>query len=121
MRTIILAVIPVSLFLSGCSKKSMSTTDFYREFTPITKSTYYDYAASTDAIEKGECKILTYDRIDVGEIDESINEDLMNGARGVDAMVLYDGGNAYRLTNYEWRLTIEGSILHVYFDTMLCE
>jgi len=54
-------------------------------------------------------------------IGVTVNEDLRYGASGVDAIVSNDGGNAYRISNFDWIYLPTGATqLQIDFDTLLC-
>lgn len=58
----------------------------------------------------------------VPPIGLTVNEDLRNGAEGVDAIVANDGGNAYRVANHA-RIPAGGGATQLVakFDTLLCK
>ena len=93
---------------------------FYSEFPAETQSQYLTGVATDAAIENGVCV-----RLDLRDYDApmgaSLYEDLLFGAEGVDAIVANDGGNAYRITDFEWRPRQYGTQLHIVFSTLLCD
>ena len=101
---------------------SMSAGQFYAEFPAATQS-HYLTGADADAASIGGVCIRLDGRTYAAPMGATVDEDLRNGAEGVDAIVANDGGNAYRISSYEWRPDIwsDGTQLHIYFYTLLCD
>ena len=109
------------LLIAGCAS-SMTPSQFNESLPKATSSKFYDRMSSSDAISKGQCKLLVGGRKYTSPIGLTIDGDLKNGALGIDEWVKADGGNAYSIVDFEWisvgdRGTTQ---LIVHFDTMLC-
>ena len=124
MRNIAIAIVLAIVILAhtGCAT-SMTPSQFMAEFPGATKAEFYDRARAKHALLNNSCRLLVVSRSYAAPQGISVDEDLRNGARGVDEWVRVDGGNAFILNNFEWITTDQwGSTqLIVYFDTMLCE
>ena len=115
----LLSLVLIAVVLPACVM-SMPADQFYSKFP---KATDTDYLTGTEVVESvlaGSCIILdshTYD----APIGVSVDQDLKYGALGVDAIVSNDGGNAYRISNFNWVYLPTGATqLQIDFDTLLC-
>ncbi len=99
---------------------SMSAAQFYTEFPAATQSHYLTGADADAAIIDGFCVRLDL-RSYAAPMGGTVDEDLQNGAEGVDAIVANDGGNAYRISSFEWRPRLDGTQLQIDFQTLLCK
>lgn len=116
------AIILMLLLLISCAT-SMSPIKVNNTLPTLTKSKFISQANAEEGIKTNKCKYITKGRSYTAPIGLTTQNDLKNGAKGIDEWVTLDGGNAYVLRNYKW-VTVDhnGSTqLHVEFDTMLCE
>ena len=105
--------------LTGCAM-SMPADQFYTEFPAATQSLYLTGADAGVAIMDGSCIKLDEQRYTV-PIGLTVSDEVRNGAKGVDAIVANDGGNAYRISGYAWIPAGGGATqLQVDFDTLIC-
>jgi len=113
----------VSVFVIISCATSMMPSQFLTKFPNSTSSDFYDRQSASEAISIGKCKLLVEGRKYTSPIGLTVDDDLQNGAAGVDEWVRADGGNAYILNNFEWISVGDQGItqLLIYFDTMLCE
>jgi hypothetical protein len=116
-------VVFVSVFLIISCATSMTPSQFLEKFPNSTNSDFYDRQSASEAISNGKCKLLVDGRKYASPIGSTVDDDLQNGATGVDEWVRADGGNAYILNNFEWISVgdLGTTQLIIYFDTMLCE
>jgi hypothetical protein len=119
MTKSIILILTVVL-LAGCAM-SMTPSEFIDKFPESTESNFYNVADADIALSTGECRLLVTGRNYSAPIALTVDGDLNNGASGVDEWVQIDGGNAYRLLNFEWIDVWDATQLIVYFDTMICE
>ena len=106
--------------LTGCAM-SMPAGQFYAEFPAATQSLHLTGADAGVAIMDGSC-IKLYEHRYTVPIGLTVSDEVRKGAKGVDAIVANDGGNAYRISSFEWRRDIwsDGTQLHINFYTLLC-
>ena len=73
--------------------------------------------------DAGNCELINKSRKYNAPMGLTVKYDLTNGARGIDEWVELDGGNAYKLVNYQWvQVDDYGSTqLQIEFDTMNCD
>lgn len=111
----------VVVLFSSCAS-SMSPVKLYNTLPDLTKAKFIPQSQLDNAIEKSGCKFLVKGREYTAPIGLTTKGDLKNGAKGVDEWVELDGGNAYVLTNYNWRTVddLGSTQLQIEFDTMLC-
>ena len=111
----------VGVLLSSCAS-SMSPVKLYNTLPDLTKAKFISQSQLDNAIEKSGCKFLVKEREYTAPIGLTTKGDLKNGAKGIDEWVELDGGNAYVLTNYNWRTVddLGSTQLQIEFDTMLC-
>ena len=109
------------IVLFGCV--SLTPSKFLDKFPNLTNSDFYDRRSGNEVISNGTCKLLVEGRKYVAPIGFTVNNDMKNGARGIDEWVQADGGNAYILNSFEWvNVGDDGATqLLIYFDTLLCE
>ncbi len=120
MRHLVFAI--VALFLASCAT-SMTPSQVMEKLPKATKSELYSLARAKEALASNKCKLLSDERRYAAPIGLSVDQDLRNGARGIDEWVGLDGGNAFRLDNFEWISIGDeyGSTqLVIYFSTMFC-
>ena len=98
---------------------SMSAGQFYARFPVATQSYYLTGVDADTAVMNGDCVRLNWRSYDA-PVGASVEEDLRNGAEGVDAIVANDGGNAYRISDFDWRPVRYGTQLNIVFYTFLC-
>lgn len=113
-------ILIITIFFSSCS--SLSPTQVYQTLPTLTKSKLLKQAEAKEMVETNKCTYLSKNRYFVAPIGFTPNDDLKNGARGIDEWVELDGGNSYVLKNFKW-ITVDdqGSTqLHIDFDTMKC-
>lgn len=117
-----LALVITSLILASCVM-SMTPIQFMEKLPSSTQSDFYDRAIANQALSDKTCKLLVARRSYAAPQGFNVDEDLRNGANGVDEWVQLDGGNAFVLNNFQWITTDEwGSTqLIIYFDTILCK
>ena len=101
---------------------SMSAGLFYAEFPVATQSKYLTGAEASAAVAESLCIRLDMRSFDA-PVGTTVYEDLQYGAEGVDAIVANDGGNAYRIDDFEWRnlLYANATQLRIDFHTYLCD
>lgn len=111
----------VVVLFSSCAS-SMSPVKLYNTLPDLTKAKFIRQSQLDNAIEKNGCKFLVRGREYTAPIGLTTKGDLKNGAKGIDEWVELDGGNAYVLTNYNWRTVddLGSTQLQIEFDTMLC-
>lgn len=111
----------VVVLFSSCAS-SMSPVKLYNTLPDLTKAKFIPQSQLDNAIEKNGCKFLVRGREYTAPIGLTTKGDLKNGAKGIDEWVELDGGNAYVLTNYNWRTVdaLGSTQLQIEFDTMLC-
>lgn len=116
-------VVFVSVFVIISCATSMTPSQFLEKFPKSTNSGFYDRQSASEAISNGKCKLLVDGRKYTSPIGLTVDDDLQNGAVGVDEWVRADGGNAYILDSFEWISVGDrgATQLLIYFDTMLCE
>ena len=122
IKTTKLNLIGVILFFTSCAT-SMSPIEVNNTLPNLTKSKFISQLQAEELTKSNKAKYLVKNRSYVAPMETTTNEDLKNGARGIDEWVKLDGGNAYVLKNFEWTTVDQnGSTqLRVEFDTMLCE
>lgn len=110
------------LLLQACAT-SMSPSVFIEEFPKATKSKYIDKVTSENAVTTENCNLLVENRKYVAPIGFTANDDVSNGAIGVDEWVSADKGNAYTINNFEWVSIGDQGVaqLIIYFNTLLCK
>ena len=102
----------------------MSPTEVHNTLPKYTKTTFLTAVQA----QNSNCSCLTKNRSYTARIGMTVNDDLKNGARGIDEWVTLDGGNAYVLINFQW-LTVGYNLqygtsatqLYVEFDTYICK
>ena len=99
---------------------SMPADEFYARLPKMTKSLYLTGTEARVATIEGTCITLSQ-RNYAAPIGMTVGEDLRNGAEGVDAIVGNDGGNAYRVSHFEWANLGYATQLQIEFDTLLCK
>ncbi len=113
------------LVLSGCEvfKTSLTPAEVYNMLPTMTKSKLL----KSEDINQMECTCLTKNRNYTAPMGLTVNEDLRNGAKGIDEWVQLDGGNAYVLKNYKWmtvgynpKNSSTATQLYIEFDTFRC-
>ncbi|WP_341225430.1 hypothetical protein [uncultured Arcticibacterium sp.] len=117
---IYLSLIP--LLLIACAT-SMTPREVYSTLPELTKTKFIPSTVKPNGSESLNCEILNSKRIYNAPVGLSVKNDLQNGAKGIDEWVLLDGGNSYRLVNYQW-ITVDAlgtTQLKIEFDTMKCE
>ncbi|NIK93099.1 hypothetical protein GZ212_13125 [Mangrovimonas sp. CR14] len=117
---LLLGILIITIFFNSCS--SLSPTQVYQTLPTLTKSKLLKQAEATEMVETNKCTYLSRNRYFVAPIGFTPNDDLKNGARGIDEWVELDGGNSYVLKNFKW-VTVDnqGSTqLHIDFDTLKC-
>jgi hypothetical protein len=120
LRALLLLVILIGI--SGCSalRSSLTASEFYAEFPRLTSTRYLDGAVATVATENGECIVLQIHRVRAA-IGATVYIDMQNGAQDVDGIVINEGGNSYRMTNFQWVDVNSSTQLVLEFTSMLCE
>ena len=78
------------LFLSSCAT-SMTPTQVNSTLPTMTKSDYYNQTKAIDAQNNNKCKVLVRGRNYVAAIGFTVEDDLRNGAQGIDEWVEMDG------------------------------
>lgn len=113
----------ISVFVMTSCATSMTPIQFLEKLPQSTNSDFYDRQSASEAISNGKCKLLVDGRKYTSPVGSTVDDDLQNGAVGVDEWVIADGGNAYSLNSFEWIRVGDGGAtqLIIYFDTMLCE
>src|SRR5690606_35055354 len=116
----ILFTVVALIIVSSCAT-SMSPVKLHNTLPNLTKSEFIPQSQVESSINRG-CKYLVKGREYTAPIGLTTKGDLKNGARGIDEWVELDGGNAYVLTNYNWRTVddLGSTQLQVEFDTILC-
>ena len=100
---------------------SMPASQFYAEFPAATQSLHLTGADAGVAIMDGSC-IKLYEQRYTVPIGLTVSDEVRKGAKGVDAIIANDGGNAYRISSYAWVPAGDGATqLQVDFDTLLCK
>ena len=100
---------------------SMPAGQFYAEFPAATQSLYMTGADARIALMNGSCIELDEHRYTV-PIGLTVNDEVRSGAKGVDAIIANDGGNAYRISAYAWIPAGGGATqLQVDFDVLVCK
>ena len=107
------------VFVTGCAM-SMTPKEFMEKFPRATKAGFYTLTDAHDPEMRGTCRVLVKNRSYTAPLGVTVDDDLENGARGVDEWIYSDGGNAFILKDFEWIYVPEGTQLIVYFDTMIC-
>jgi hypothetical protein len=94
----------------------------------LTESKFISQAQAEEDIRTSRCKYLVKGRKYIAPIGFTVNDDLRNGAKGIDEWVKIDGGNAYVLTNFNWvtvainpKTSGQTTQLYMEFDTLLYE
>lgn len=103
--------------LMSCAT-SMTPLEMNRKLPQLTTSKYI--SSQTDTYN---CELLNKSRKYNAPLGFTVQHDLKNGAKGIDEWVVLDGGNAYKLINYQWvQVDDFGSTqLQIEFDTMKCD
>jgi hypothetical protein len=113
------------LLLTSCAalSTSMTPSQVNQALPTLTKSKYLTQVQAEEAIKTNSCKYLVRGREYTAPIGMTVNNDLKNGAKGIDEWVKLDGGNAYVLISYSWETVddLGSTQLKLKFDTMLCE
>ena len=107
------------VFVTGCAM-SMSPKELMEKFPHATKVEFYTFSDAHNAEMRGTCRVLVKNRSYTAPLGLTVDDDLENGARGVDEWIYSDGGDAFILKDFEWIYVPEGTQLIVYFDTMIC-
>lgn len=117
-----LGIVSTLAIFNSCAT-SMSPAKLHNTLPDLNKAKYIPQSQVDNAIGKNGCKFLVKGREYTAPIGLTTKGDLKNGAKGIDEWVELDGGNAYVLTNYNWRTVddLGSTQLQVKFDTMLCE
>ena len=124
--TKILMIMCATILFSSCGlfKTSMSPTEVYDSLPKYTKTTFLTVAQA----QNSNCRCLTSNRSYTAPIGATVNDDLRNGARGIDEWVTLDGGNAYVLRNFQWmtvgynqKYGTSATQLYIEFDTYICK
>jgi len=107
------------LLVAGCAT-SMTPSEFNESLPKLTTTKFLDRIAATEAISNGQCRLLVGGRKYTSPRGIFASGDLKNGALGIDEWVKADGGNAYSVSNFEWKAVgDEGATqLAIYFDTL---
>ncbi len=113
----IFAYIFITFMITSCAR-SMSPMEINEKLPRMTISKFI-----TSHNQSENCVVLQSSRKYNAPIGLTVNQDLKNGAKGIDEWVRLDGGNAYRLVNYQWiQVDDHGSTqLLIEFDTLKCE
>ena len=115
-----LVLVTATIALAGCAT-AMTPEQFMEKFPEATKTEFYSRVHAQEALTNNKCKLLVAERSYAAPQGSTLDGELNDGARGVDEWVRLDGGNAYKLVNFEWvGGGYSGSQLIIYFDTMLC-
>ena len=115
----LLSVVFIAVVLSACVM-SMPADQFYSKFPKATDTAYLTRSEVAEALLAGSCIMLDSHRYDA-PIGTTVDDDLRHGALGVDAIVSNDGGDAYRISNFNWAYLATGATqLQIEFDTLLC-
>lgn len=114
-------IITACLFQSCAT--SMTPSEVNNNLPNLTKSKMLSPKQAEEDITSGKCVLLVNDRGYVAPIGLTTMDDLKKGARGIDEWVKIDGGNAYRLSNYEWVVVDNkgATQLRLKFNTLLCK
>lgn len=115
------AMLALSAAAPGCQMQSEAPDVFLKEFRAATTTKFYTGADARAAVNTGECVVLAAKRVYTAPQGRTQKGDIRNVARGVDATVKLDGGNAYRIIGHGWVPANYGTALAVTFDTLLCE
>ena len=115
-------IVWISIFLYSC-ETTMTPMQVNQTLPMLTKSKYL----SVEQTQSTNCKCLTRGRSYTAPVGLTVNDDLRNGAAGIDEWVSIDGGNAYKLINFRW-ITIStneygspaSTQLVIDFDTYIC-
>lgn len=123
IKFIKMTIIGGILFLLASCAVSMSPIKVNNTLPTLTKSRFLSQTEAEELIKQNKGKYLVRGREYAAPVGLTTQNDLKNGAKGIDEWVLLDGGNAYLLINYKWvRVDHTGSTqLHIEFDTFLCE
>ncbi|MFI5238140.1 MAG: hypothetical protein ACHQLA_09395 [Ignavibacteriales bacterium] len=115
-----LTLIAAIFFLASCVT-SMTPIEVNNMLPTLTKSKFISQVQAEELVKTDKCKYLVKNRSYVVPMSLGPQEDLKNGAKGIDEWVKLDGGNAYVLKNYKWITVNEngGTQLHIEFDTLL--
>ena len=115
-------IIGLAFLFTACAT-SMSPIQVSETLPTLTKSKFLSPSQAEESIKSNNCKYLVKGRNYVAPLGLTVEEDLKNGATGIDEWVKLDGGNAYVLTSYKW-VTVDhngATQLHIEFDTLACE
>jgi hypothetical protein len=117
----------IVLLISSCAT-SMTPIEVNNILPTLTESKFISQAQADEDIRTGRCKYLVKGRKYTAPIGLTVNDDLRNGAKGIDEWVKIDGGNAYVLTNFNWvtvaidpKTSAQTTQLYMEFDTLLYE
>lgn len=105
---------------------SMTPLEVNNTLPTLTKSRFVSQVQAEEDVKANKCKYLIKGRTYTAPIGFTVNDDLRYGAKGIDAWVALDRGNAYVLTNYKWVTVTRGkdgsaTQLYLEFDTLLYE
>jgi len=93
-------LILISFFIVGCA--GMPTAqEFFPAFAQMTQTKYLTGAEATVRVANGSCAVVNNHSI-AARIGFTHNDDMVNGARQVDGVLLNDGANSYRINSYQW-------------------
>jgi hypothetical protein len=127
MRNQLFLVVIVVLLASSCAT-SMTPIEVNNILPTLTESKFISQAQAEEDIKIGRCRSLVRGRKYTAPIGLTVNDDLRNGAKGIDEWVKIDGGNAYILTSFNWvtvaidpKTNAQTTQLHMEFDTILYE
>jgi hypothetical protein len=127
MRIQFFLVGAIALLVSSCAT-SMTPIEVNNILPALTESKFISQVQAGEDIETGRCKYLVKGRKYTAPIGFTVEDDLRNGAKGIDEWVKIDGGNAYVLTSFNWvtvaidpKTNSQTTQLYIEFDTMLYE
>jgi len=117
----------IVLLVSSCAT-SMTPIQVNNTLPTLTESRFISKAQAEEDINANRCRYLVRGRNYTAPIGFTVNDDLRNGAKGIDEWVKIDGGNAYVLVSFNW-ITVaidpkygsQTTQLYLVFDTMLYE
>jgi len=118
----IIFIIFVVVVCDSCAS-SMTPIQVNNTLPTLTKSKFLTQSQADEAINSKKCKYLSRGKKYTAPIGLTVQDDLKNGAKGIDEWVQVDGANAYVLTSYNWVTVDHNGTTQLYleFDTLLCE
>ena len=78
----------------------MSPKEFMEKFPHATKAEFYTLTDAHNAEIRGTCRVLVKNRSYTAPLGLTVDDDLENGARGVDEWIYSDGGDAFILKDF---------------------